>query len=501
MTPERWRQINELFHAAIERDPPARRQLLDTTATSDPQLAAEVRSLLAVHDSSEGFLDKPAWAVAPELILDEGSLAGTQIGPYRVVKEIGRGGMGVVYEAEDTRLRRAVALKALPSEYTSDVLRRERLTREARAAAALAHPSIATIYALEELDGALFLVSELVRGETLREELRQGGLAPDRLLPTLIQLASGLAAAHAAGIVHRDFKPENIVRCSDGRVKILDFGLARMSAADPMTQMRLTQTGMAIGTPGYMAPEQLGGQDIDARTDVFAFGVVAWELATGSHPFGASAAELLARMTDMLDGRAVTAADAILPLAGLEPILRRCLRRNPAERYSTAEEIVPELERLQSFAAAPGRATARARRSSLWWWQFHQALMAIVVASLPVATWFVKQWDARTGSRLFLAVLALSTVSVTIRLNLLFTSRVQQQRLVKQRNRVYTVLAVVEAVLGVLLLASAALVAGPRDGLAATLVTLAVATLASLGIIEPATTEAAFGDEQKTPVN
>ena len=167
-------------------------------------------------------------------------------------------------------------------------MRRERLTREARAAASLTHPSIATIYALEELDGSLYLVSELVRGQTLRDELARGPLPPERLLPTLIELASGLAAAHAAGIVHRDFKPENIVRCLDGRVKILDFGLARLAASEP----RLTQTGTALGTPGYMPPEQLAGQDVDARTDVFAFGVVAWELATGVHPLGASAAEL-----------------------------------------------------------------------------------------------------------------------------------------------------------------------------------------------------------------
>jgi hypothetical protein len=377
-------------------------------------------------------------------------------------------------------------------------MRRERLTREARAAAALAHPAIATIYALEEVDGALFLVSELVRGETLRVELRRGAVPRDRLLPTLIELASGLAAAHAAGIVHRDLKPENIVRCSDGRVKILDFGLARMTSEESVTQLRLTQTGMAVGTPGYMPPEQLEGRSVDARTDVFAFGIVAWELATGTHPFGASAAELLARMTDMLDGRAVSATESTLPVPGLEAVLRRCLRRNPADRFPSAEELLRELERLQTRVLAepvpvPAPAPAHVGRSSLWWWQFHQGLMAVVVASMPVATWFVKESNRGLGSYLFLAVLALSTTSVTIRLNLLFTSRVHQDQLLKQRARVYTALAGAEAVLGVLLLIGAALVAGPHDALAAVLVTLAVATLASLGIIEPATTDAAFG--------
>ena len=505
MTPERWRQINELFHAVLERDADSRRQLLEAAAERDPQLAAEVRSLLTVHESHQGFLDEPAWAVAPELILDDPatSLAGKQIGPYHVLREIGRGGMGVVYEAEDSRLRRPVALKALPSEYSRDPLRRERLTREARAAAALAHPAIATIYALEEVDGALFLVSELVRGETLREELRRGAVHRDRLLPTLIELASGLAAAHAAGIVHRDLKPENIVRCPDGRVKILDFGLARMASEESVTQLRLTQTGMAVGTPGYMPPEQLEGRSVDARTDVFAFGIVAWELATGAHPFGASAAELLARMTDMLDGRAVSATESALPVPGLEAVLRRCLRRNPADRFASAEELLRELERLQARTLAePAPAHANAGRTSLWWWQFHQGLMAVVVASMPVATWFVKESNRGLGSYLFLAVLALSTISVTIRLNLLFTSRVNQDQLLKQRARVYTALAGAEAVLGVLLLAGASLVAGPHDALAAVLVTLAVATLASLGIIEPATTDAAFGGpDQRGPAS
>ena len=495
MTPERWRQVNELFHAALELQGAARQRLLDRTAATDAALADEVRSLLAVHTASDRrFLEEPAWAVAPTLAFEgePAMAAGTDIGPYRIVKEIGRGGMGVVYEAEDTRLRRTVALKALPAEYARDPVRRERLTREARAAASLTHPSIATIYALEEQDGSLYLVSELVRGQTLRDELARGPLPPERLLPTLIELASGLAAAHAAGIVHRDFKPENIVRCLDGRVKILDFGLARLAA----NETRLTQTGTALGTPGYMPPEQLAGQDVDARTDVFAFGVVAWELATGVHPLGASASELMGRMADMLDGKTVSPVGA-LPLAGLEPILRRSLRRNAAERYRSAEFILPELQSLRLTGASPAAAPlpSSSSRPPLWWWQFHQAIIAALIAAMPVAVWFVRDTSRTTGIRLFLAVLALSTVSVTIRLNLLFTSRVNLPQLGVQRARVYRPMAIAEALLGVLLLAAAAFVAGARDGLASVLVTLAVATVASLGVIEPATTAAAKIDD------
>ena len=503
MTPDRWRQINDLFHAALERRGEDRRQLLDEAAATDAGLAAEVQSLLATHEATGDFLDRPVWEVEPELIVNEpgGLLAGTRAGPYEILREISRGGMGVVYEAEDTRLGRRVALKVLPPEYASDPVRRERLAREARAAAALTHPAIATIYSLDDIDGTLFLSSELVRGETLREELRHGAIRPDRLLPTLLQLASGLAAAHAHGIVHRDFKPENIMRAGDGGVKILDFGVAHMSGPDPVTQIRLTQTGMAIGTPGYMAPEQLEGKTVDARTDVFAFGVVGWELATGINLFGSTAAELVARVTDLLDGRPGTIADAVVPVPGLEPILRRCLRRHPAERYESARELLGALERLaapggQADGTALRRSPSAPDRRAVWWWQFHQGVMSAVIASLPVVAWFIRGWDTRIGTRIFLIVLALSTISVTIRLNLLFTSRVHHSRLAVQRARVYTAMAAVEAVLGVLLLIAALLVSESHNVLAAVLVTLSVATVASLGIIEPATTAAALGAGQ-----
>ena len=421
-------------------------------------------------------------------------MIGKRVSHYEVVRALGAGGMGVVYEAEDTRLRRTVALKALPSEYSHDPVRRERLTREARAAASLTHPSIATIYALDEIDGSLYLVSELVRGHTLREELARGALPPERLLPTLIELASGLAAAHAAGIVHRDFKPENILRCLDGRVKILDFGLARQAIGES----RLTQTGTALGTPGYMPPEQLAGRDVDARTDVFAFGVVAWELATGVNPLGASAADVMGRMADLLDGKTLPLPGAAMPIPGLEPILRRSLRRNPAERYRTAEFIVPELQALRLTGSSPvvdAAPISASSRTPLWWWQFHQAVIAIVIAAMPIAVWFVRDSHRTAGARLFLAVLALSTVSVTIRLNLLFTSRVNFPQLAAHRRRLYRPMATVEGLLGVLLLIGAAFVAGDHDALASVLVTLAVATVASLGVIEPATTTAAGIDD------
>ena len=229
MNADRWRQVNSLFHAALELDGAEREALLRTTAATDPELVEEVQSLLARHQPDAAFLDAPAWTVAADLMVDERSLVGKQVGNYTILEEIGRGGMGVVYAARDERLGRMVALKALPPEYTRDRRHRDRLAREARAAAAFTHEAIATVFALEEIDGELFIASELVPGETLRSELAHGPVPPDRLISTLVDVASGLAAAHARNIIHRDLKPENLIRHTDGHIKILDFGLAHIT--------------------------------------------------------------------------------------------------------------------------------------------------------------------------------------------------------------------------------------------------------------------------------
>jgi len=495
VNPTRWRQINDLFHTVLEQDPSERERTLGSTAVTDPELAREVRSLLQTHDRSGAFLETPAWGVAPELILDDAvPLAGRQLGPYKVIEEIGRGGMGVVYAAEDQRLGRIVALKALTPEYTRDATRRERLTREARAAAALSHPNIATVYALEELDGELYIASELVRGRTLRDELREGPLAPDRLRQTLLDVASALDAAHTQGIVHRDLKPENILRRDDGQIKILDFGLARWeSTADAPSVTRLTEAGVALGTPGYMAPEQLRGARGDTRSDIFAFGVLAWELATGEHPFGADPGSILARMTELMEGRAGSLSRP-LPLAGLDRIARRCMRGLADERYPTAGALLEELRTL-----TPGRASAIRQTAAdwenpggVWWWSFHQAIVAAVDAATPILAWIVRRWIDQPYARwIFFAVLALATVAVTLRLNLLFTSRIHPSMLAAHRAHLFRWIAATESVLAMLLLATAVALGGASDITSAALVGIAVVTLASLAIIEPATSAAA----------
>ena len=497
MTPERWRQINDLFHAVLDEPPQARETFLTSATAGDPELAEEVRSLLSRHESSGDFLEKPAYAVAARLILGDDpadglSLTGRQIGTYRVLEEIGRGGMGIVYAAEDSRLGRTVALKALPPEYNSDPIRRERLTREARAAAALSHPAVATVFALEEIEGELFLVSELVKGETLREELQRGALQPAQLLDTLSDIAAGLAAAHQAGIVHRDLKPENIIRCVDGHIKILDFGLARMSSGHARTTLQLTEASTAPGTPGYMSPEQLRAGEVDARTDIFAFGIVGWELATGRHPLGVDNVALLANLADLMEGRGVSSLSQPLSVPGLSVVLRRCLRVNPDERYPSGAALLQDIRSLR-LDRESGSVPVLPPTPALWWWRFHQATVAVVNGLTPVAGWFVRQMaEPRPyGAIAFFVILALATISVSLRLNLLFISRIHPETLARHRARFFTVIAGTEALLAMVMLGAAALVAGDYDGMAAVLVTLAVVTVASLGIIEPATTSAA----------
>lgn len=498
MTPERWKQVNALFHEALERDPGARDTFLLERTRTDTDLHREVESLLLAHASTEGFLDTPAWGVAPELMFEdhEVTLTGRTLGPYKVLEEIGRGGMGIVYAAEDTRLGRTVALKALPPDYTRDPVRRERLRREARAAASLAHPSIATVFALEELEGELYIVSELVRGRTLRDELREGPVPPELLRATLVDIADALAAAHAQGIVHRDLKPENIIRCTDGRVKILDFGLARPIESDLLsTSTRLTLAGTAAGTPGYMAPEQLAGGTVDPRSDIFAFGVLATELATGEHPFGADSAAMIGRMAQLLEGESVLrsgswsapgGADAALD--DIQQIARRCLRAAPDERFASGTELAAALRSMTgSSRTSPGAPVDPA----FWWWQFHQVAITLSLAAMPATAWALRPLiGPPTGSRLFFAALVLATISITARMNFVFTSRVHPGNLRRQRALVFPWVIAVDAGLALLMIA-AALALDDQDAVAGLVMTLGTVILLSLAFIEPATTRAA----------
>ena len=278
------RLIWELYAAALKHEPTERSGYLDR-ACVDPEVRARVAALLESHgldigsDHAEITRAMPAGARA-----SQADLVGRRLGTYVIQRELGRGGMGVVYLAHDTHLARAVAIKALSPAYSHSPRIRQRLLNEAKMAAALSHPGIATVYALEEIDGELYLVCEYVPGAPLRALVETGPLPVGEVIDIGIQLAKALAEAHTKGIIHRDIKPENVIKTPSGVIKVLDFGPAR---SDHAMQTRLTQTGMLVGTPAYLAPEQALGQDADFRTDIFALGLLLYELASGTNPFAA----------------------------------------------------------------------------------------------------------------------------------------------------------------------------------------------------------------------
>jgi serine/threonine-protein kinase len=283
---------------------------------------------------------------------------GRTLGHYLIREKLGTGGMGEVYLAEDTKLARNVALKVLPPELASNPDRRERFHREAKAVAALNHPNIVTLHSVEEAEGVLFLTLELVDGETLRDKIDRGPIPVEQVFDLGAQIGEGLSKAHAAGILHRDLKPHNVMVTADGRVKLLDFGLAkflerRETDPDAPTMARETSPGMTLGTAGYMAPEQALGKEVDARADLFALGVVLYEMATGRSPFRG---ETLAAFFDSLLHDAPPSLSAVNPELprDLARIVERAMEKEPARRYASAEELVSDLRGM--VVPKPGRA-------------------------------------------------------------------------------------------------------------------------------------------------
>ncbi len=489
LTPD-WRRVGALFDEALELDAAGRERLLSRAAETDSALAAEVRALLRAHDTSGGFLERPAWAVQPELLAEapgEGALTGSRIGPYQIQEEVGRGGMGVVYAARDERLGRTVALKVLPRAFSGDARARERLAREARAAAALTHPSIATVYALEEIDGELLLASELVRGVTLRQTLAAGPVTSGRGLEILLQLAEALDAAHRHGIVHRDLKPENVLLTPDGRVKVVDFGIARSLSPAPGDAGPLTLTGTALGTPGYMAPEQLRGQPVDARADVFAFGVMAYELSVGEHPFGGSDP---ASLVERLVADRSPFARTLAPPA-LDTIVRRCLSADREARFPSGVELLDALRGVTDGRPGPAAARPLFVRSA-WWWKFHQVAVATITIVNTITLGVRKSYLGASGSWVFLVVLVLATITTTLRLHMWFVSQVHPAALLALRARVLRWVVLCESLLTAVLLATGIVLSGPHDATAAQFVVTALFMALSLIVIEPATTRASL---------
>src|SRR6202158_4189429 len=288
--------------------------------------------------------------------------AGQKIGPYEVAAQIGAGGMGEVYRARDPRLGRDVAIKVLPSSFSSDRDRLQRFAPEARAAAALNHPNILAIFDIGEDKGAPYVVSELLEGETLRDRLRSGALSIRKSIDFTLQMAHGLSAAHEKGIVHRDLKPENLFITHDNRVKILDFGLAKLihpeenpGSGDAPTMQVATDPGVVMGTVGYMSPEQVRGKAADHRSDIFSFGSILYEMLSGKRAFrGETPADTMSAILKEDPAELSETARNVPP--ALERMVRHCLEKNPAQRFQSAGDLAFDLEALTDSSAVSSAA-------------------------------------------------------------------------------------------------------------------------------------------------
>src|SRR6266478_4390708 len=354
MTPERWQQLKQIFQSALERNPAERSAFLNQACADDPLLRSQVESLIASHKQAGDSIEAMAAEAATEMLDDDQavSIVGKQISHYQVVSRIGRGGMGEVFLAQDASLGRKVALKLLRSDFTRNEERLRRFQQEARAASALNHPNILTIHEIGH-DGSLhFMATEYVEGETLRQHLSRARITLGQTLEVAIQVASALAAAHQAGIIHRDIKPENIMVRSDGNVKVLDFGLAKLTdpktietAAPTLPQVE-TAPGVVMGTFSYMSPEQARGLAVDTRTDIWSLGVMIYEMAAGRQPFEGETASDVMSLILQKEPLPLTHSWPEVP-GELERIVRKALHKDREERYQTIKDLLIDLRNLR----------------------------------------------------------------------------------------------------------------------------------------------------------
>ena len=402
LTPDRWQHIARIYELAVDHDPATRDAFLAEACAGDEALRHEVESLLG-QDTAVAVLDRSVWATAAPLFQDGSEIGrGTDLGPYRIEEPLGAGGMGEVFRATDTRLNRAVAIKVLPTRVAIDQQMRARFAREARAVAALTHPHICRLYDVGRHGQVDYLVMECLEGETLAARLADRPLPLELALTFAIEIAGALDHAHREGVVHRDLKPANIMLTASG-AKLLDFGLAKfgpVAAASITAEMTrpgtsvdlarqsvpehtegqdplVTRGGAILGTVRYMAPEQIEGREVDARSDLFAFGAVLHEMLTGKRAFDGDSAISVRTAILEREPPPVSTLEPLVP-RDLDSIVRRCLAKNPDERWQTAGDVLLELKRVYER-----NIKSRTHRRQPWRW----IAAGLIAAIMGLTTW------------------------------------------------------------------------------------------------------------------
>jgi serine/threonine protein kinase len=347
MTPERWQQVKEIFHSALHYAPTERHVFLSNACSDDVLLLREVESLIASHETEDNFIEIPACEMAADLLFNDLELQpGTIIGHYEIRSILGKGGMGEVYLAQDTKLKRKVALKVLPSFNVNQDEARSRLLREAQTAATLEHPNICTIYEVDESEGCSYIAMQYSEGQTLSDKLKLEGTALRDAVNIGSQVADALSEAHRVGVVHRDIKPSNLIITPRQTVKVLDFGVAKFIAGAERdgidTSQFLSAPGTIIGTLPYMSPEQVRGYCIDGRSDIYSLGVVLYEMLSGHQPF---TRETQAETVSAILYFEPPFNDTVTKAPGeLLEITRKCLAKNEGDRYQSADYLLSDLQ-------------------------------------------------------------------------------------------------------------------------------------------------------------
>jgi tetratricopeptide (TPR) repeat protein len=401
MDAERWKQVDELLQSALLVPSSGRDQFLRQACAGDAALELEVRSLLNSHRNAGSFLEHPAFQIVAlavataETQADSEALLGQTISHYRVLKTLGRGGMGAVYEAEDLRLGRHVALKLLLESDTANSKALVRFEREARAISALNHPNICTLYEVEEYGGKPVIVMELLEGGTLKERIKECEIPWSHVVKWGIEVADALDTAHTSGMIHRDIKPANLFITSRGRAKVLDFGLAKLAVTAPTSlDQQLTSLGVIPGTTPYMSPEPVRGDELDGRTDVFSLGIVLYETATGTCPFAEK--NTVRTMDAVLNKRPV-------PLSQVNPgfpkelgeIVAKALEKDLALRYHSAADLRTDLEQLKlDTDSGQGRKTASGtaldKAGVTGWAKVWKVVAAVTLGALVAAGFYYR---------------------------------------------------------------------------------------------------------------